>query len=53
VVEEVPGIIYCSACDARRPVRSSEWFSCSECGAIASELVQGKELEVFALEVEE
>jgi hypothetical protein len=37
VVEEIPGVIYCSACDARRPVGSSEWFSCSECGAIASE----------------
>jgi hydrogenase nickel incorporation protein HypA/HybF len=53
VVEEVPGVIYCSACDERRTVSSSEWFACSECGAIASELVQGKELEVIALEVEE
>jgi hydrogenase nickel incorporation protein HypA/HybF len=53
VVEEVPGIVYCPACDARRPVRSSEWFCCSECGALASEIVQGKEVEVVSLEVEE
>ena len=53
VVEEVPGVIYCPVCDARRPVLTSEWFSCSECGTIASDLVQGKELEVIALEVEE
>jgi hydrogenase nickel incorporation protein HypA/HybF len=53
VVEEVPGVVYCPACDAQRHVRSSEWFCCSECGAIASEIVQGKELEVVSLEVEE
>jgi hydrogenase nickel incorporation protein HypA/HybF len=52
VVEEVPGVVYCPACDARRPVRSSEWFSCSACGGVASEIVAGKELEVVSLEVE-
>jgi hydrogenase nickel incorporation protein HypA/HybF len=52
VVEEVPGVVYCPACQARRPVRSSEWFYCSECGSLASEIVQGKELEVVSLEVE-
>lgn len=53
LVEDVPGIVYCPACDARRPVRSPEWFSCSECGAVASEIVQGKELELVSLEVEQ
>jgi len=53
VVEEVPGVVYCPTCDARRPVRTSEWFCCSECNAIASEIVQGKELEVVSLEVRE
>jgi hydrogenase nickel incorporation protein HypA/HybF len=53
VVEEIPGVVYCPACDARRPVRSSEWFCCSECGSLASEIVQGKELEVVSLEVEQ
>jgi hydrogenase nickel incorporation protein HypA/HybF len=52
VVEEVPGVVYCPACDARRPVHSSEWFCCSACGSIASEIVQGKELELVSLEVE-
>jgi hydrogenase nickel incorporation protein HypA/HybF len=44
VVEEVPGIIFCPTCDARRFVRSLEWFCCSECGSLSSEIVQGKEL---------
>jgi len=52
VVEEVPGVVYCPACAARRPVRSAEWFFCSECGSLASEIVQGKELELVSLEVE-
>jgi hydrogenase nickel incorporation protein HypA/HybF len=53
IVEEVPGMVYCPACDAPRPVRSSEWFCCSECGSPASEIVQGKELEIVSLEVEQ
>jgi hydrogenase nickel incorporation protein HypA/HybF len=53
VVEEVPGVIYCPACNGRRPVCSSEWYRCSECGSLASEIVQGKELEVVSLEVEQ
>jgi hydrogenase nickel incorporation protein HypA/HybF len=52
VIEEVPGMVYCPRCEARRPVFSSEWFSCSACGSLASEIVQGKELELVSLEVE-
>ena len=53
VVEEVPGVVFCPACNAPRPIRSAEWFCCSECGALASEIVRGKELEVISLEVEQ
>ena len=51
VIEEVPGVIFCPACNARRPVDSAEWFRCGECGALAAELIEGKELEVVSLEV--
>jgi hydrogenase nickel incorporation protein HypA/HybF len=53
VVEEVPGVVFCPNCDAPRTVRALEWFTCSECGATASQIVQGKELEVISLEVEQ
>ena len=53
IIEDVPGMVYCPACAASRPVRTSEWFCCSVCGAIASRIVQGKELELVSLEVEE
>ena len=53
VVEEVPAVLYCPTCDARHPVRSPEWFCCSECGSLTSEIVQGKELEVVSMEVQQ
>jgi hydrogenase nickel incorporation protein HypA/HybF len=52
-VEDIPLVIYCAACDARRPVDPNQWFSCSVCGAPTPEIVQGKELEVSALEIED
>jgi hydrogenase nickel incorporation protein HypA/HybF len=51
VVEDIPVVIFCPACRAQRPVSSLQLFCCSECGTPASELVQGKELEVVALEI--
>jgi hydrogenase nickel incorporation protein HypA/HybF len=53
VVEEVPLVVYCPQCEERRAVRSDQWFQCSECGTPTPEIVQGKELEVTALELAE
>lgn len=53
VIEEVPVIVFCSRCQAQRPVTSLQLFCCSECGSPTSEIVQGKELEVVALEIQE
>lgn len=52
-IEDIPGVVFCTACNARRPVQNVEWFRCSTCGSLASEIVSGKELEVVSLEVEE
>ncbi len=53
IVEEVALVVYCSKCEARRAVDSEHWFQCSECGTATPEIMQGKELEVTALELEE
>lgn len=53
IVEDVPVVVYCPRCDMQRPVRSIQWFCCSECGATTPDVVQGRELEVVAMEVEE
>jgi len=52
VVEEVPIRIRCPRCLAERPVISIQEMVCAECGAAPLEVTQGRELEVFALEIE-
>jgi hydrogenase nickel incorporation protein HypA/HybF len=53
VIEDVPVIVYCPRCDAKRPVQSIQWFRCPECGMPVDEIVHGKELEIAALEISE
>jgi hydrogenase nickel incorporation protein HypA/HybF len=52
-IEEVPVQVFCRQCNAQRPVHSTQVFCCSECGTPTGEVVQGKELLVVGLEVEE
>jgi hydrogenase nickel incorporation protein HypA/HybF len=51
VIEEVPIAIYCSTCGARRAVHSTQLLCCAECGTPALEIIEGKEIEVSALEL--
>ena len=51
LIEEIPISVFCPNCKAERPLSSIQLFCCSECGTPTAEVVHGKELEVFALEV--
>jgi len=51
LIEEIPISVFCPNCKAERPLSSMQLFCCSECGTPTAEVVHGKELEVFALEV--
>jgi hydrogenase nickel incorporation protein HypA/HybF len=53
LIEEVPVEVFCPRCQARRLVRSNQWFSCPDCGTPTPNVVRGKELEIVALEIEE
>src|ERR1700730_7641043 len=53
VIEEVPVEVFCPECQGRRPLRSIQWFCCPECGTPTADVMQGKELEVVALEFKE
>jgi hydrogenase nickel incorporation protein HypA/HybF len=53
LVEEVPVLVFCKVCNAQRPLHSTQLFCCSECGTPSGDVVQGKELLVVGLEVEE
>jgi hydrogenase nickel incorporation protein HypA/HybF len=53
IIDEVPVLVFCPSCRVQRPLHSVQLFCCSECGTPCSEIVQGKELEVVALEIKE
>lgn len=51
VIEEVPVAAFCPACAGERAVRFPE-LACPDCGAPTPDVIRGRELEVFALELE-
>lgn len=51
IIEEAPVEVFCPVCAARRPIRSLQSFCCATCDTPATEVVQGRELEVVALEI--
>jgi hydrogenase nickel incorporation protein HypA/HybF len=53
IFEDVPIAVFCTRCQAERPVHSVQQFRCAECDTPATELRSGRELEVAALELEE
>ena len=53
IIEDAPVIMFCAACQERRPIRSLQSFYCAICDTPATEIVQGRELEVVALEIQE
>lgn len=53
VIEDVPVVIHCAACRQDVLIESIQDFRCSRCGELSAEVVQGRDLEVVALELEE
>ena len=52
IIEEVPVKIFCPKCKEPRQLHSIQLFCCAECGSPSAEIIEGKELEVVALEIE-
>jgi hydrogenase nickel incorporation protein HypA/HybF len=53
VIEDVPIVVHCKRCDARRPVQSIQSFCCAECGEPTPDVLEGRELLVTGLEIRE
>jgi hydrogenase nickel incorporation protein HypA/HybF len=53
IIEEVPVRVFCPQCREARTLISIQSFKCPACGAATGDVVGGKEVEVFALEVED
>ena len=52
VIEEVPITVACPVCQQDQPIESIQDFRCGVCGAPATKVVGGRELQIVALEIE-
>ena len=50
-IEDVPVVGYCQTCNGEHPAMSIQEMTCAACGQPMPEIVSGRELEVFALEI--
>jgi hydrogenase nickel incorporation protein HypA/HybF len=53
IIEDVPILVHCPKCDASRPLASMQRFVCPECETPVSEVLQGRDLQVTALEIQQ
>jgi hydrogenase nickel incorporation protein HypA/HybF len=51
MIESIPLVIYCAACEKERVPPSVYQLSCPECGTPGQKIVTGREIEVAALEI--
>jgi hydrogenase nickel incorporation protein HypA/HybF len=52
VIEEVPLVVHCPACSEPRTLASPQMLCCPDCGTPTPDVISGRELEVFAIEVD-
>lgn len=53
VVNTLPVIMHCAACGADSELEGVQSFRCPGCGELATDLLQGRELEIESIELEE
>jgi hydrogenase nickel incorporation protein HypA/HybF len=53
VIEDVPVMIHCLICDGDHVINTIQNLQCPKCGERGSQVIQGKELELVALELEQ
>jgi hydrogenase nickel incorporation protein HypA/HybF len=51
LIEDVPVAVLCSACGGEREVESIQDMRCRACGTLCGQVVRGRELELFAMEI--
>jgi hydrogenase nickel incorporation protein HypA/HybF len=53
VINVLPVVVHCSACGKNGELESLQSFRCPHCGEPASDLRQGRELEIESIEIED
>ena len=51
VIQEQPVVVFCAACGQARELPSIQYFRCPECGGPTSDVREGRDLQVTALEL--
>jgi hydrogenase nickel incorporation protein HypA/HybF len=51
VIQEIPILARCPACNAQRPVVSIQDIRCAACGTPTPDILTGRELDISALEI--
>lgn len=51
-IEDMPIVGLCPKCRSRQPIASMQWLCCPACNTPIAEIVQGRELQLIALEIE-
>ncbi len=53
VIEELPVVVHCDDCDFDTELASPPIFRCGQCKELTGKILQGKELEVVSIEVDD
>jgi hydrogenase nickel incorporation protein HypA/HybF len=53
MIEETQLMIHCPKCATDQPALSIQKMVCAVCGTASSDIVSGRELELFAMEMSE
>ena len=53
IIDDVPVKVYCPRCRSEKELDSIQLFACPACGELTPEVLEGRELQVVAMEIEE
>lgn len=52
-IEELPVIIHCDKCNKNSELDSPPIFRCGFCGELTPNIIQGKEMEIVSIEIDD
>lgn len=52
-IERAPLVVHCAACDVDRTLATTTDFTCPECGAPCGDVIDGKEMEILSIVLED
>lgn len=50
-IEEIPLVVFCERCGAERTPRAASGLTCPDCGVPCAQIVRGREMQLYAMEV--